>query len=83
MCSVSPGRIGTRAWPGAEGETAPETLKQKDRDGLETLESRARLRAPSPKEQGGPASLNLSGAKDSGGAEGGPRRFVTTLLGCR
>jgi hypothetical protein len=43
-----------RAWPDAEGETAPETLKQKDRDGLETLESRARLRALSPKEQGDP-----------------------------
>jgi hypothetical protein len=46
------GEIGPR--PDAEGETAPETLKQKDRDGLETLESRARLRAPSPKEQGAP-----------------------------
>jgi len=28
-------------------------------------------------------SLNLSGAKDSGGAEGGPWRSATTPLGCR
>jgi len=43
-----------RAWPGAEGETAPETLKQKDRAKRETLESSAHGYARSPKEQGGP-----------------------------
>jgi hypothetical protein len=52
-CNALAGEIGPR--PGAEGETAPETLKQKDRDGLETLESRARELAPSPKEQGAPS----------------------------
>ena len=45
------GETGLRfiATPGAEGATAPETLRQKDRAGVELLESRAAERQLSPK----------------------------------
>lgn len=54
----------------AEGATTPETLRQKDRKGYETLESSGQIQGCSPKEQGRsrwdtPKSLRF---QDSGGA---------------
>ncbi len=66
-------------YPEAEGATAPETLRQKDRASLETLERVAAC--GSPKEQGplavghaGPKSLR---PKDSGGETTGISPGVT------
>jgi hypothetical protein len=56
--------------PGAEGATAPETLRQKDREALTNAgKRRIALRAARLAEgaRTGAPGRNLSGAKDSGG----------------
>src|SRR5690606_5645824 len=54
---------------GAEGATAPESLRPPDRPGQATLESRWFATSPKGKGRAGkPAWLKLSGADDSGGA---------------
>ena len=53
---------------GAEGATAPETLRQKDREARQTLE---RTRQGSPTEQGiAYRSRNLSGIETAGALDG-------------
>src|SRR5690606_36984555 len=51
-----------------EGATAPETLRQKDREAHQTLE---RARLGSPTEQGGRVRRNLSGFETAGASRGG------------
>jgi len=64
---------------GAEGATAPETLRQTDREDIRTLESRPETGAPKEQDAGPPASESLRPNGQRGRETGGAFRPTTRL----